>query len=87
MSIPDYIISRTIAEEQQLNQFRTTPDADLPHPRPREESPHGRLATMRRQLGAAMRILAARIEPEPAGSRCGSMAASGPGTYGRLRRT
>ncbi len=69
MTIPDYIISRTIAEEHQLNQFSITPDPDLPDPRPREESPNGRLANMRRQLGVALHTLAERIEPEPAGSR------------------
>ncbi|MDQ4044913.1 MAG: hypothetical protein M3173_05635 [Chloroflexota bacterium] len=69
MSIPDYIISRTIAEEYQLNQFRTHPDPNLPDPRAREESPNGHLANMRRQISTALHTLAERIEPEPASSR------------------
>jgi len=69
MTIPDYIISQTIAWEHQANQQRATPDPGLPTPRRRQSETSDRLARFRRQLADTLHSIANRIEQEPAGSR------------------
>lgn len=65
MTTPDYIISRMIAEEHQQRQVRSTPDSDLPEPRPRSGTGSDRFALLRRQMSAALHAVADRIEPQP----------------------
>ena len=69
MTVPDYIISRTIAAEHEANQLRNRRDCDVPKPRPRRPKTTDRLTGIRRQLGTALHAIASRIDREPAGSR------------------
>jgi hypothetical protein len=65
MTVPDYIISRTIAAEHRQRQLRDTPDTDLPEPRPRSAKSSDRITIVRRQMSAALHSVADRIEPQP----------------------
>jgi hypothetical protein len=65
MSIPDYIISRTIAEERQQRQAQNTPTTDLPEPRPRSGNVSDRFAAPRRWMSASLHTVADRIAPQP----------------------
>ncbi|HEV2128238.1 MAG TPA: hypothetical protein VGR22_06440 [Thermomicrobiales bacterium] len=65
MTVPDYIISRTIAVEHQQRQSRHTSYDDLPEPRPRSKAMNEAFPALRRQIGFLLRVAADRIEPEP----------------------
>lgn len=75
MSTPDYIITRTVLDEQMQRQFRDTPNADLSEPWHRPTGP-GRFTTARRQPSAALHTVANRIDPQPANPAPGT--ATGP---------
>lgn len=70
MSIPDYMITRTVLEEHMHKQFQETPDQ--PRHEPTDPPRTGRLIMVRKRLSAALQAAAAAIEPSspaPSGPR------------------
>ena len=69
MTVPDYIVSQTIAIDHRARLQRIMPDTDLPDRRPRTLAASGRHTTFRRQLANLLHLIANRIEQVPVGSR------------------
>jgi hypothetical protein len=73
MSIPDYIVSRIVVDEQMQRQFHNAPDAELP-----ESGRHtlpARVSTARHHLSASIHAIADRIEPQPVNPTPGAASA------------
>jgi hypothetical protein len=63
MSIPDYVMTRTVIENHMRRQSQDTPDWTRPL-EPAPERP-GRLTALRHDLSEALHALASRVELRP----------------------